>query len=194
VLTEAVWRRRATAVIAVIFVPLAAAGIYAGFGNPGMQDRPRAERLQRSGIDETAALIGRVEKVLQQRPDDGRGWDLIAPVYLRVGQSGKAAQAYANAIRLLGSTPERHAGLGEALTLAARGIVTPEARDAFAHAVAADPNNARSRYFLARAKAQNGDRAGAAADMQAMLDAGPADAPWRSFVERALAEFQREVP
>ncbi|GGE37078.1 hypothetical protein GCM10007276_13180 [Agaricicola taiwanensis] len=194
IMSDALWRRRLAAVIAVVGVPIAAAVIYGAFGNPDMPDRPRAQRMQRAMGDETSALIGRVEKVLEQRPDDGRGWDLLAPVYLRVGRATDAAKAYDNAIRLLGSSPEREAGRGEALTIEAKGIVTPEARAAFSRAVEKDPENARARYFLARAKAQDGDRAGAAADMRALLAEGSEDAPWRSFVERAIEEFEGARP
>lgn len=191
---DAVWRRRATAVATIILVPAIAAAVYLSYGNPQMLDRPIAGRVNTGAGDDTLALISRVEGVLKERPEDGRGWDLLAPVYLRVGRAQDAVGAYANAIRILGSTPEREAGHGEALTIAANGAVTAEARKAFTRAIEANPNDARASYFLARAKAQGGDRAGAVEDMKALLSRAPRDAPWRGFVERALAEFERAAP
>lgn len=182
-------RRRMAAIFAVLAIPAVAVGIYGVTGNPDMPDRPRAARLAPSGQTETGALIARVEDVLRSRPDDGRGWDLLAPIYLRIGRPEDAAKAYANALRLLGSTPEREAGHGEAVTIAAGGIVTADARAAFTRAAAADPANARARYFLARAKAQDGDRAAALADLRELMDTAPADASWRGFIEKAMAEL-----
>ena len=40
---------------------------------------------------------------------------MIAPVYLRLGRAADAAQAYRNAIRLLGATAHAQSGLGEAI-------------------------------------------------------------------------------
>jgi cytochrome c-type biogenesis protein CcmH len=194
--TGDIWRRRTVAVVAIAGLPLVALGIYSSTGNPQLPDQPRLARLAPSAPpqDSTAGLIARVEAVLKTNPQDGRGWDLLAPVYLRMGRAADAAIAYGNAIRLIGSTPEREAGRGEALTIAAGGTVTPQAREAFQRAVAADPANARARYFLARAKDQAGDRAGAVADYQALVDESPADAPWRAVVEEALGELKGTAP
>jgi cytochrome c-type biogenesis protein CcmH len=183
------WRRRAVTLVAVLLLPAAAAAIYVALGNPGLPDQPRAARLA-PAPDGTAQLLARVEAVLKTRPDDGRGWDLLAPIYLRIGRAQDAATAYGNAIRLLGSTPEREAGHGEALTLSSGGMVPPDAVAAFERAVAADAANPRARYFLAKARAQNGDRAGALADLRELVAEAPADAPWRAYVERAVKELE----
>ena len=69
----------------------------------------------------------RAEDHLRDNPDDGRGWDVLAPVYFRLGEVGKSETAYRNAIRLLGETPQRLSGLGETMVTAAGGIVTADA-------------------------------------------------------------------
>ena len=61
-----------------------------------------------------AALIARVETHLAAHPEDGRGWELLGPVYLRLGRVEEAETAFANALRILGATSEREANLGEA--------------------------------------------------------------------------------
>ena len=85
-----------------------------------------------------ADLIAQVEAHLERNPDDGRGWEVLAPVYLRLGRFDDAVKARRNALRLLGATAEREADLGEALAAAANGIVTAEAKAAFERAVALD--------------------------------------------------------
>jgi cytochrome c-type biogenesis protein CcmH len=185
-------RRRIVAVAALVLLPLAAGTLYLGFGRPDLPDLPLAERDASAVAADPAGqpvddLVRRVEEELQKRPEDGQGWDVIAPVYLRNGEAAKAATAFGNAIRLLGSSAEREAGLGEALTLAAQGQVTPEAKAAFEKAAALDPDQPRARFYLARQAEQAGDTAKAADIYRGMLKDAPADAPWRGMVGQALA-------
>ena len=96
-------------------------------------------------------------------PEDGRGWEVIAPVYLRLERPADAVRAYRNAVRLLGSTATRQNGLGQALFMESGGIVTQEAREAFAAATAADLAAPEPKFFLGLAAEQDGRPAEAAA-------------------------------
>ena len=127
-------------------------------------------------------------------PEDGHGWDVIAPVYLRLGQVDDAARAYRNAIRLLGSTVERQSGLGEALLAAEGGIVTQDARSAFEAARALDPKAPGPRYFIALAAEQEGKLDEAAKELRSILADAPSDAPFRGVIEQALARVNQTSP
>jgi cytochrome c-type biogenesis protein CcmH len=185
-------RRRLVAVAALVLLPLAAGTVYLGFGRPDLPDQPLAARDAFNPAGDPAAqplneLVRKVEDELKKRPDDGQGWDVIAPVYLRNGEAAKAAEAFGNAIRLLGSSADREAGLGEALTLAAQGKVTAEAGAAFERAAELDAGQPRARFYLGRQAEQAGDAAKAADIYRGMLRDAPADAPWRGMVGQALA-------
>ena len=67
-------------------------------------------------------------------PEDGRGFEVLAPLYLRLGRFNAAAQAYERTLTLLGETAARQVGYGQALMMAADGVVTAEARRAFEQA------------------------------------------------------------
>ncbi len=180
-------RRRIVAVVALALLPLAAGAIYLGLGRPDLPDRPLAAR-ENTGPT-LPELVLKVEAELKQRPDDGRGWDVLAPVYLRMGQGEKAANAYANAVRLLGSTAEREAGWGEALALAANGKVTPEAMAAFERALALDPKHARSLFYVGLGAEQAGDPARASTTWRLMLADAPENAPYAAAVREALSRL-----
>jgi cytochrome c-type biogenesis protein CcmH len=180
-------RRRAVAVAVLVLLPVGAAGVYLALGSPMLPDRPLAPRLaQSTGSQSVDNLIAQVEAHLEQRPDDGRGWEVIAPVYMRLGRFDDAVKARTNALRLNGETADREAALGEALVFAANGVVTADAKVAFERAVALDANHVQARYLLGVAAEQDGDQARAAAIWSAMLANAPPDARWTEFIRRAL--------
>ncbi len=49
-----------------------------------------------------AVALSRVETHLQLNPTDGRGWEVLAPFYMRAGRYDDAARAFANAATHLG--------------------------------------------------------------------------------------------
>lgn len=170
-------------------VPLIALALYVAQGSPGMPGRPAAERLAATpfGGSPINELIERVEARLREHPDDGQGWDVIAPVYFRLERFHDAAHAYTRAIALLGETPKRLAGVAEAKVMAQNGVVGEDARKAFERLIALEPDRPEARFWLAMAKEQDGNLAGAADDYRSLLAEAPQDASWRLLVEQRLA-------
>jgi cytochrome c-type biogenesis protein CcmH len=73
------------------------------------------------------------------------------------------------------------------LVAMANGVVTGAARAAFDRAAVLAPGAAKPRFYLALAKAQDGNVAGASADWRALLAGAPQDAPWRAAIEERVA-------
>ena len=132
------------------------------------------------------ALVARVEARLRAHPEEGQGWDVIAPVYLSGRRYDDAAEAYSQAIRLLGPSAKRLSGQGQALVLANNGVVTEEARRALEQALALDQTLIEPRILLAIAKEQDGQFAAAIEDWRALLNTANAEAPWREMVEKRI--------
>jgi len=182
---------RLVGMIAVLAVPLLSWGVYTAIGSPTVPSQPLSARLSQKPADSSVdELIARAEAHLVANPSDGRGWDVLAPVYLRIGRANDAVTAYRNAIRILGSTTARQAGLGEAIAAAAGGIVTSDARLAFEAALKLEPTDAKARYFLALALAQEGKISDAAAAWRLLATSLPADSPWRAATEQAIAQAE----
>jgi cytochrome c-type biogenesis protein CcmH len=134
-----------------------------------------------------AALVAQVEAHLARNPDEGRGWEVIAPVYMRLGRYDDAVKARRTAIRLLGATAEREGDLGEALVGAANGVVTVEAKSAFERALAIDGKDIKARFFVGLAAEQDGRRAEAADIWRALLKEATPGASWAGLVRQSLA-------
>jgi cytochrome c-type biogenesis protein CcmH len=182
------WRLMVAAGLAIVGLPLLAVSLYGGFGAPTLPDLPLASR-QSEPVDgqNLEALVARVEGHLAQNPDDAQGWAVLAPVYLRAGRYGDAADAFSNAIRTNGSTADLETGLAEALTGDAGGVVTADARAAFERARALDPDAIRPRFFLALALGQDGRTADAEAAWRAIIDGAKGNEPWLPVARAQLA-------
>ena len=185
------WRRRAAAVAALTALPLGAVGLYLLLGSPQLPGEPlQARRELPPEHRSIAALIGQVEAHLARNPEDGKGWEVLAPIYMRLGRYDEAVKARRSALRLLGPTAARQSDLGEALVAEANGIVTQDAKDSFEQALALDANDVRARFFIGVAAEQDGRREEAAGIWRELIAKAPAGAPWVEFVRRSLARLE----
>ena len=180
---------RVVAAAAIVVIPTLTLLLYSRLGRPDLPDAPLSARLQSSDPAKTDidAAIVRIEGRLREHPEDGRGWEVIAPVYLRLGRIEDARRAFGEAIRLLGDSAAREAGLGEAILASAQGVVTAEARQAFEKANAADPTLPQPRYYLGLAALQDGKPDAARAIWTKLVDEAPAGAPWAPALRQRIA-------
>ncbi len=181
-------RRRAASTLALSVVPILALAVYGALGSPHIAEQKAASTTQGSSND-LGAAIGQIEAHLAKNPQDGRGWEVIAPVYLRMGRMDDAIKAYEAALRHLGPNAARLADYGEALVIAKDGLVSRDAQVAFEKAVALDPSSAKARLYLARATEQDGRIDKAREDYAAILTASPSDAPWVPLVREQIARL-----
>lgn len=182
-------------------VALAAGGLYSSMGKPGMSDvtitaQPVAAAPTAQDA-EVAGLIGALETKIAANPKDPVGWRMLGWSYSQTGRFAEAATAYGKAAALDPQGEGYQSAYGEALTMAANGNVTPDARQAFEKAVVRDGGDARARFFLGEAKQQGGDAKGAIADWLTLLGDSAADAPWvpqlRTSIETAAKQAGIDV-
>ncbi|MBB5754329.1 c-type cytochrome biogenesis protein CcmI [Prosthecomicrobium pneumaticum] len=173
--------------LALIGVPAVALAAYLALGSPDMPDQPLAARPV---PNDPAVMLARVEQHLAEDPNDARGWELVGPVYLRIGRYADAARAFENAGRLLGPDAEREAMRGEALYHAAGEKLSPEAKAAFDAALALDPKQDRARFFLALGLGAAGARDDAIAAWKALIADAPPDAAWLARARAELAALE----
>ena len=180
-------RRIAAAGIAAAFVVAVAAGLYAEVGHPNQPDAPLAAR--ETGKTDFATSIAKIEAHLASDPDDGRGLEIMAPVYMRMGRFDDAVRTYRDIMRVLGRSPSREAELGQAMVMQADGVVTGEARQLFDAALTDDPVLPQARFFEGLAALQDGDRAKARATWEALIREAPPEAPYIAVVGERVAEL-----
>ncbi|MBB2680777.1 UNVERIFIED_ORG: cytochrome c-type biogenesis protein CcmH [Rhizobium esperanzae] len=171
----------------LLILPVLGLCLYLTMGRPDLPAQPLEARLENPGND-VAVLIAKAERHLAENPDDGKGWDVLAPIYFRTMRVNDAQLAYRNAIRLLGPSPIRLDGLAETLMAVSDGVVTEEARQALEQSLALEPDNPRARFYVALSMEQAGRTDEARLAFEALAQQSPADAPWLPLVNEHIAK------
>jgi cytochrome c-type biogenesis protein CcmH len=192
---SSIWRKRFTAIAALVLVPAGAIALYLMLGSPQLPGEPLQARLRAIHNGRSIeSLVAQVEAHLARHPKDARGYEVLAPVYLQLGRYQDAVNARRKVLAISGETAGRQSDLGEALTAAANGVVTAEAKTAFDRALALDAKDTKARFFVGMAAEQDGDMAKAASIWSGLLKDAPPNAPWAPMVRQALAQIGAKPP
>jgi cytochrome c-type biogenesis protein CcmH len=188
--------RRSSLAAAILLLTVGAGALYLRLGSPNLapvsMDAEASGRSLPQGIEQTVA---EVEAFLEKNPRNGRGWELLAPVYIRLGRFEDAVKARRNALEILGPDAARLGDLGEAIYMAAGGVVTPEAKDLFVRAEAADDRDVMAQYYLGLGAKQEGRREEAVKRWRTIIETAPKDAEYLPMINNALARIdQKEAP
>lgn len=204
------------ALVAVFFVIGGSLWLYWIMGAPGYGDQPlearlaASQELRDSRPDQVAAeaaagalapppvtpdadyaeLMTRLRATLSERPNDLRGFELLAQNEANLGNFSAAHQAKARVILLKGETASAtdYADLADMLVLAAGGYVSPEAEDAIGEAIARDPANGPARYYQGLLFFQTGRPDLAFGIWRRLLNASAPDAPWVPAIRAQIEE------
>lgn len=200
--------------LALIGAPAVALLVYLTHGMPDQPDLPLAERLAAAEAarpsqaqaeasfeqkvpepttqaqKDYAALIGQLETLIERRPNDARGLELLANGYSQLGRHRDAWRAYQRLVEVSGAqaSAELYGAMAEAMVMAAGGYVSPEAERAIEKAMQLNPHLPVVRYYDGLADAQRGRMDQAIATWEALKAESPADAPWMPFLDDLLAE------
>jgi cytochrome c-type biogenesis protein CcmH len=190
--------RRLVALSIAIIVAVWAAGFYLIFGAPGVPDMPfsaRHESRVAAGHRDIEDAAARLEARLESTGGDADSWMLLARTETGLHHWDKSAEAYRHVLELAPDRagPPVRLAYGETLTLAAGGIVTPAARDAFNAALSGDPGNQVARFYLALADAQAGEAKAAIDAWLKLAGELPAQSDMRAEIERRVAAAAQDA-
>jgi cytochrome c-type biogenesis protein CcmH len=162
---------RVLGVIAAVAVMGAAAGLYPLWSNWNWHAPPTAG-ASANGPD-VGAMVQKLERHLQDQPDDLRGWLMLGRSYLTWERIDDAVLAYERAHRLDSQSADAAMGLGEALSLKAGGQITPAASLLFEQALSVAPENPKALLYGGFAAASRGDRVLARTRWEALKNMHP---------------------
>jgi cytochrome c-type biogenesis protein CcmH len=97
-------------------------------------------------------------------------------------------------LEIFGPDPARLDDLGEAIIMASNGVVTPEAKNLFERANAANPDDVMAQYYLGLSAKQEGRRDEAVQRWTALISSARDGAEWLPLVKNALARVDEKGP
>ena len=133
-----------TATLLAVLMPLAALGLYLFLGNPGALDpSPVLAGQQLTSAQPAAtdvdAMLSKLRERLLERPDDVRGWTLLANALMSTGRYAEAVTAYERLGQLEPRNPEFLVRLADALAMSNNGSLAGQATQLITQALALDP-------------------------------------------------------
>lgn len=180
-------RHPALALVLVLLALSGAGMVYLATGAPELPAQPFAQRVPDPEDQALRQGLARLERRVQEAPQDGEAWVLLARTHAALAQWREADAAWRRAMAL-GSLPaDLMAAALEARVLAADGLVGAEAADGFARVLAEEPDNPVARFYLAAAAAQAGRHHEAITAWLALAGDLPAGLPIRDEIARRVA-------
>jgi cytochrome c-type biogenesis protein CcmH len=161
---------RVVGAVAAVIVIGASAALYPLWSNWNWHAPAQAQAAEGPDV---AAMVAKLEKHLQDTPDDLEGWLMLGRSYVALNRLDDAVVAYDRAHQLDAKSAEAAMGLGEAMSLKAGGEITPEASQLFEQALTLAPDNPKALLYGGFAAAVRGDRPLARARWQALIDLHP---------------------
>lgn len=179
-------RRRVVIALAVL-VPLVAIGLYAGKQGRTLE---QLSLMGPGGQPDPLKMVARLEKRLEQQPDDATGWARLGRAYAVLGKPEQATAAYARAYKL---SPDDSQVLAEYAgflfnqdTRNTEGLV----HALFSRLFELDPKNPDALWFFGYAAHQKGDYAQAVGYWKQLLKQLPPESEEASHLKRIIAETQ----
>jgi cytochrome c-type biogenesis protein CcmH len=136
---------------------------------------------------EHAAMIKTLSARLEQDPNDGKGWAMLARSYAVLGQYKEALPAYEKAVNLIPNDPILLVDYAEILAAANGNNLQGKPLEIIKSALLIDPNNAKGLNLIGIASYQAGDYAHAVSYWEKLLQLLPPDSPNAKKVSASIA-------
>jgi len=153
-------------VLLVVAIPLMALALYQHLGSrqiiPLLEQSSTATSTSGTpgqhamGEQSLEQMVNTLAERMKDKPDDLRGWVLLARSYETLNRYDDALGAYRNARRLSGDNPEVLADYADALVMANGGRFNDEAGEVLQKAIEAQPDNVKALWLLGHWKNQQG--------------------------------------
>jgi len=109
---------RRTAIMLAALLPVCAAALYWQFGTPeGLAPAAEVHGGSKVTPQEVEAMVAKLAARMQQSPDDGNGWALLARSYLVMQRHADAVAAYERAVALIKDDADLLADYADALAM-----------------------------------------------------------------------------
>ncbi len=170
---------------------LVAVSLYLWVGNPKAlypQARLAPDAAHQMTPDQIATLAERLAERLKRSPDDAHGWVMLARSYTALGRWDPAAQAYAQAAKLVPNDAGLLADYADALAKARGRKLDGEPFEIVKRALEADPNHVKSLALAGSAEFERKSYAAAVGYWERIVPLVDADSEFGRSIQRSIGQ------
>jgi cytochrome c-type biogenesis protein CcmH len=184
------------AYVVALAIPMLAGTLYFSLGRFDAVEHS-AEMAQAAPSMPTSAdiekMVAGLAEKMKANPDDAEGWLMLGKSYKYMEQFPKAADAFANAYRLMGDKPDVMLLYAEALAFAADKNLAGKPSELIFKALALEPENPNGLWLAGLAKVQQGDSKGAATLWRKLESLLPEGSEPRKEMQNIIAALPGEA-
>jgi cytochrome c-type biogenesis protein CcmH len=185
------WAGRFTAAAAVVAVPLAAALLYARFGDPSAFNplaRQGADAAHQFSAEDLNAMTQRLAERLKKEPDNVNGWVTLARTYYSMGRFGEAAMAFEKVVALVPDEASLWADYADALAMAHGRQLSGKPMELVKRALELDPLQWKALAMAGTEAFDRQDYRAAVSLWEKLYESLPADVPLKQQLAGSIDE------
>ncbi len=179
--------------VLVLLVPLTALTLYAGLGSYASLNQT-SDNSAMPGPEDINRMVAGLAARMKSNPNDAQGWLMLGRSYKYLQQYPEAADAFAQAYRLLGDQAEVLLSYADALAMSNDGRLSGKPAELVFKALALEPNNMTGLWLGGMAKAEAGDAAGAVQLWRKLEALLPPDSEARQEIQTLMANVENRRP
>lgn len=138
-------------------------------------------------------MVERLARRLEENPENGAGWLMLARSYAALGRFAEAARAYARAVAILPEQADTLADYADVLAMMQGRTLRGEPEKLALRALAADPENIKALALAGTAAFEREDYKAALSYWKKASSLVPADAEFGASLKRSMADAESHL-
>jgi len=185
---------RTPAIVTGVAISLVAISLYLAWSKQVITAPNQSQIAQNSQMaPEHIEMINSLKARLDQNPNDGKGWTMLARSYAVLGRYNESAAAYEKATSLIQNNAVLLVDYADILAMANGKSLQGKPTELLQSALRIDPNNTKGLLLSGKAAYQAGDYVHAAGYFEKLLKLLPPASPLAKQVSDNLAQVRAQA-
>lgn len=185
---------RASAIVGGVAISLVAVALYLAWSKPVITTASPSQIAQNSQMaPEHIEMIRNLQARLEQNPNDGKGWTMLARSYAVLGRFSESAAAYEKATNLIQNNAALLVDYADVLAMANGRNMQGKPLELIQSALKINPNNTKGLLLIGKAAYQAGDFTHAVGYWEKLLQTLPTDSPLAKQVSDNIAQARSQT-
>jgi cytochrome c-type biogenesis protein CcmH len=185
---------RTPAIVGGVAISLFAVALYLAWSKPVISTPSPSQIAQNSSMaPEHIEMIKGLQARLEQNPNDGKGWSMLARSYAVMGRYNESAAAYEKATNLIQNDAALLVDYADVLAMANGMNLQGKPLELIQSALKIDPNNTKGLLLIGKAAYQAGDFTHAVGYFEKLLQLLPPDSPLAKQISDNIAQARAQA-